>query len=195
MSINPRLKPSIKEEIKVHVKNRAEQFNYRLKSNVENSQFIESLVRDKDIGVRLSQFMPKEKIRVYIKDAILKRISKEWMDESRPEDEYSILQKHFGMNFHLFDEEKGVKVYISESKENERKYVITAIGTYLKWESALRKAILYPTGKPFAEEPGVQIHIIILLNLCDKKIPNSEKDLLYRSLFPFGVVPYFFAEG
>ena len=72
----------------------ADKVNYLSRSRTENGIFLAQLVSMPTVGGKLSQYMRKDAIRTYIKDAILNRYSKDKTGEAKPDDLCSVSYTH-----------------------------------------------------------------------------------------------------
>ena len=72
-----RLPPQVRTKITKLVYEKADEFGYMECDRVQNSQFMDILVEDREVGGVLQQYMQKERVRTYIKDTILNRYTKD----------------------------------------------------------------------------------------------------------------------
>lgn len=187
----------VEKKVKVLVYNAADEFNYLASSRIENGKFLDSLVARDDVGGQLSSFMKKAEVRTYIKDAILNRYSKDQTQQAKPKDITKIIKKNFGFEVGLVEEDKrsNVALYKSVSSERPNCYVVVSEGTYIKWETALRKALLFLPGKPFAENGQNTIHIMLNVFAQHRKITPADKKCLLSALGRFGVTVYIYGQS
>lgn len=132
---------NVYKEVKDAIYGKADEHGYMSKDRVENGIFMQNLVSDPDVGMRLSEFMPSESLKTYIKDTILNRYAKEKTASKRPRDVSKYILKAFGCEGNEIDYEK--KNHVSLHKLGVSSYVVVARCTLLKWETGLRKAIEY----------------------------------------------------
>lgn len=171
---------TIAKEIKEMVFAEADNCNYLSKSRTENAQFLSQLVGNPNIGGRLSEFIPKSEIRTYIKDAILNRYAKDKIQEKKPSDLVPIISNTIGVGASAFVEADSV--YQTKLFKADNKYIVVADGTVLKWETALRKALLYVASKPFAENATNEVVILLTLFARHQKVSPSESRYLAKAL-------------
>ena len=63
-------------------------------------------------------------------------------------------------------------------------------GTYLKWESALRKGLLYVAGHPLGKNKANTVHIVLSLYVGGEAITPADKKLLQNALERAGADAY-----
>jgi hypothetical protein len=66
-------------------------------------------------------------------------------------------------------------------------------GTFLKWETSLKRALLFIPAKPFSKTAS-ETHIILMLFAQHKPVPPSDKKNLENALKRCGAKPYIFGE-
>jgi len=171
---------TIAKEIKDIVFAEADNCNYLSKSRTENAQFLSQLVGMPNIGGRLSEFIQKAEVRTYIKDAILNRYAKDKIQQKKPSDLESIIKQTISVeDCTLIEDDSAHHIKLFKS---DRKYIVAADGTVLKWETALRKALLYIASKPFADNDSNEIVILLTLFARHQKVSPSESRHLAKAL-------------
>ena len=70
-----------RDMIRERIYARLDAANYLNSSRTENAVLLEDLCSDPEIGGIIGEFCPKERIRTYIKDAVLNRYAKEHKKE------------------------------------------------------------------------------------------------------------------
>ena len=175
----------------------ADEFCYLGKTRTENGKFLDGLVSKQEIGGVLVNYMKRAEVRTYIKDAILNRYSKDKTKAARPADLSEIIKLNFGFDASLIDTDSSAKVCLYKAKivSSISDYVVVAEGTVLKWETALRKALLYVPGKPFSEQPNARIYILLNVFAQHKPISPSEKAFLEKALSQCNARIHIFGEG
>lgn len=138
----PRTLPeNVRDSVRELIYNRADDANYLLQGRVANGQFMNELVRDKEIGGVLQQYMPQGELKTYIKDAVLNRYAKDKhahaLEDYTPEE---IIYETFGGAMEI---DSGDQVAFYKSTERADSYCVVGTGTNDKWETALRHALLY----------------------------------------------------
>jgi hypothetical protein len=158
-------------------------------SRTESGRFLDYLVEHKLVGRVLESYLPKQEIRHYIKDAILNRYSKEKRRGAKPENSQDIIKQELGIEA-VFSERKG-DVELYRSKERfKATYVIAVGGTYLKWETALKKALLFIAAAPFRQN-AARTEVLLFLDIQGRVVPPADRKLLRDALSPCKAVPVF----
>lgn len=141
------------------------------------------LVERRDIGGRLKDYMPPEDVRTWIKEAVFNNYPKKKRGEAHDLlNHTSIIKGLYGCDCALIDEpSQDVRLYRSEGSHKSSAFVVVADGTFLKWETALRKALLFLPGKPFMDT-GVSVHTLLTLYAKENHIIKSKKDHLAAAL-------------
>ena len=168
--------------VKVAAFRLADEFGYLNRPRTENAQFMLELTANVEVGGILRAYMPEQEIRTYIKDAVLNRYSKQMTRASRPSDVPGLIRVKFGFSCMSVESDRQGDVELFGSGRN---YVVVTFGTYLKWETALRKALLYLPGKPFAQDPDNRVHILLLAFNQGKPVGNAEQRFLDEALSRF----------
>jgi hypothetical protein len=178
MSVN--IPKNIKNDIKKLIYARLDECSYLSQTMRENGAVMERLARDPDIGGKIAEYTGREKVKTYIKDAMINKYSK--LRTKAPDDLSDIVASVFGGTAKKQPSRppsKGVDVY----KNNKGDLVIVSSGRLLKWESALRKLLehigrdLSSTG---ASRPAHKMLIVLVSG--GKKIPPADVQHLQRSL-------------
>lgn len=184
----------VARDIKDRVFRAANEINYLARSRTDNSNFLAQLVTMPDVGGKLSQYMKSAEVRTYIKDAILNRYSKDKTIEERPKDLEPIILERLGLDTLLIEHE--IKSNISLFKtHSDTHFVVVSDGTILKWETALRKALLYIASKPFSNNPNASVNIILTLFARHQKISPSDLRHLEKALSICKAKSYVYGEG
>lgn len=184
----------IAKEIKECVFQEADRVNYLARSRTDNGIFLAQLVAMPNVGGRLSQYMKKAEVRTYIKDAILNRYSKDKTQEERPDDLEPIILEKIGVEALFVEQEAKSQISLFKSP-SDACFVIVADGTVLKWETALRKALLYIASKPFSENSDASIKIVLMLFARYQKVSPSDLRHLEKALSMCNAKPYIYGEG
>jgi hypothetical protein len=170
----------IETRIKDYVFGLADGQNYLSAGKSDNGQFMDRLVSDPQAGKLLEPFMGKDRIRTYIKDAILNRYTKQRRKQSKPSDLDSFFSSKLGVKCHKA-EAAGETTFFRCEKGGDFTHVVSVDGTYMKWETALRKALLFAGNKPFSTKCGNKI--LIHLNLfTPNPVTDSDKNAIRKGL-------------
>jgi hypothetical protein len=172
---------AVAREVKDLVFAEADKVDYLARSRVDNGRFLARLVQLELVGGRLSQFMKKAEVRTYVKDAILNRYSKDKTQKEKPDDFQSIIQQKVGVSADFVERNERAQVSLFKSPEDNC-FVVVADGTVLKWETALRKALLYIASKPFSSQEHMEIHILLALFARHQKVTPSDCSQLDKAL-------------
>lgn len=158
----------------------ADEAKYASMSRPESGKFMDELGRRKDIGGVIEQHMPKPRVKTYIKDGVLNAYSKAHARKAKPKNPADAIKAVYNVEAAFFEKSGGVDVF-AYRKENATRYVIVATGTFLKWESALRKALLCVAAKPSMQDVE-KAHIFLILMAQGKAIPPADKTSLQKAL-------------
>lgn len=184
----------ISKEIKERVFLEADRTNYLARNTSDNNLFINNLVTMPEVGGRLSQYISKTKVRTYIKDGILHRYSEQKAKKNRPVELEPIIKELTQINSSFIELDKKSQISVFKSI-NENYFIIVADGTMLKWETALRKSLLYITAKPLGNQKDVKIRIILTLFARHQKVSPSDMRHLQKALLICNAIPYVYGEG
>lgn len=169
---------NIKHDIKVAAFHKADTHDYMNRTRPENRRFMQDLVEDADVGGKLASYMEKSEIKTYIKDAILNAYSKEKMGP--PDDLREILKREAGEECEEIEYlSKNVWLYSG----NSGTAYIVACGTYLKWESALRKAL----ENVACLKKDASSEIVLVLSIQARHATTPDMELTKKALTRIGV--------
>lgn len=172
---------NISDVVKAAIYKAADDAKYMAMSRVDSGQFMDGLVKRKDIGGVLEGYIAKQQIRHYIKDGVLNRYTKDKARDAYELNLDAIIKNEFGFDVSKSDDGNGVVLYRSQQCAVDGKYVVVAKGTFLKWETALRKALCFIAAAPFAQN-AKSIQILLVLYAQEKVIPPADKKLLENAL-------------
>ncbi|MBK8130662.1 MAG: hypothetical protein IPK53_17770 [bacterium] len=148
------------------------------KDRTENGQFMESLIHNADIGGRLNTFMPSAKVKTYIKDAILNRYAKVRRTLPKEIDSHIKLAYEVESNEIEFDSQTGISLHRLSTGE----YVVAARTRHLKWETGLRKLLLFVAGKQGLIEMRTQLNLLLVIVDTNHVVNSSDKRLVNQAL-------------
>ena len=158
---------------------RADTHGYINKGRNENGRFMSDLVEDSEVGVALAEYMDKGDIRTYIKDAILNGYTKsrkrEVLKGNSPTD---TIQKIYSTAVNII--QKVEDVYVCRSDKGE--FFVVSNGTFLKWETALRKALELVAQQPKLSVDGKPPEICLQLVIMKFGITDGDKKLVIDAL-------------
>lgn len=182
MKSSRKLPDEIREEIYDYVFSVADHEGYLTNNRQQNRILIQNLVINPKVGQLLEQFMPKGDVRVYIKDAVLNRYTKirrSFDHRNLP----VIMHRELGLTVSEIDHNSPVSLF----RASDGKYIVVSIGTSVKWETALKKMLLYIGAKQNLLKMDDQLLKCVLINTIGIPIPPGDTDLLIRSLKVIGV--------
>lgn len=183
----------VSNSVKKVVYTLADQVKYLAQGRTENGVFMDKLISNAKVGGVLVDYMPRADIKTYIKDAILNRYSKDKKEQANQTDNKELIKLFFKLNANKLEHAAVPKVSLYKTAEAGI-FIVVAEGTYLKWETAFRKAILYGASKPFFKKTDSKIMILLKLFASQKIIPESDKRLLHRALAKYNATAYIYGE-
>ena len=174
-----RMPQEVRTEIRELVYQRLDAVNYLAQGRVENGRFMEQLARDPMVGARIAEYTGKERVKTYIKDAVINRYAKE--RTKPPSDLSKTVAGVVGENVSRVDAGgfKGISLY-----RGGVTLVVVSCGRLLKWETALRKLLEYMGRNKgrLEHSSGRRPVLMLVLMTGGKKISSADKELLERSL-------------
>lgn len=182
-----------RKEIFDAVYKKADEFGYMECDRVQSGQFMDSLVDSPDVGVRLGNYMPKERVRTYIKDTILnqytKHVNSHILASMTPEE---TINEVFDEDAAIIDNVtfKGNVLSILRSSDNGNIFVVS-IGTALKWETALRRALEIIASKPNITVNNKAPSICLKLSVANQTLTEADKKAIKSALGAVGVKAVF----
>jgi hypothetical protein len=173
----PKLPHSIRSEIIKKVTALADKEGYLLNTRPQNKAFMNRLAQAPEIGGVLSGFMSEDDIRVYIKDGILNRYTKDKRNIST--EEITHISQNYMSEDLLWIETQGEILLYRLCSTN--RYLVVVGSSFQKWETAIRKILLYVAGRParLQEEDLVKL---IVLTTAGVPLPIGEEELLKKAL-------------
>lgn len=183
---------NVKDKIVRAVHKKADDFGYMECSRVESGRFIDGLVDDCEVGGVLIEYLPKERVRTYIKDGILnayaKKLTKKALSTSTPE--ITISQK-FGENAFVIQKGKGKQSDLFVLRSESGTIYVLSGGTVLKWETALRKALDIIACEPNLTIEGRTPIVCLKLSLGGQTLTEADKRHIMTALDAVGVKAVF----
>ncbi len=177
---------SVRIQVKEAVYRLADEFCYMNKSRVDNGEFMENLIGHREVGVVLSQYMAKGAIKTYIKDAVLNRYMKDKKGEVLSECESEIapvIESIYRQGITLI-EKKGLS-FIFRMENSD--VLVVSQGTWLKWETALRKALEIIVSSPGLNTPSQKVKVLLNIALLGSPSTSADRDQLRSALKIIGV--------
>lgn len=182
----------VRDKIFDTVYKKADEFGYMACDRVQSGQFMDLLVEDPEVGLILIEYMPKERVRTYIKDTILNRYTKMVNNQalaSMPPEE--TIKDVYGVSAAVIDNitSKGNVLSILRSEDGSI-YVVSS-GTVLKWETALRKALETIASKPTLTINDKAPYVCLRLSTPAQALTDADKKLIKSALGAVGVKAVF----
>lgn len=183
MSTRVVIPKDIKLKLVAAVRERLDIEGYFSQGLSNNSQLLDELAADSNIGGVLNQYMKKEKVRTYIKDCIIGKYAKAKNSELLLTDKIiNDLERVDGGKLSIIKDKEQVLVAISEY---DGAFIYAAKGTVLKWESALRK--LLENRANLNSDANMTIRLYLILSNTGRNLTESEKTNLTITLGIIGV--------
>lgn len=184
------LPPDVQLNVKQAVYRKADDFGYMHKSRIDSGVFMENLIKDREVGGVLAQYMGKGAIKTYIKDAILNRYmkdKKEMVLPSKPAGLLPMVKKLY--NQEAIPIHSANSVFLFRLGNND--VLLVAQGTLLKWETALRKALEYIEKAPGLPPKEETLHIVLNIASLGQPSTAADRDHLRKALAYVGVNIHF----
>ncbi|MCA9469497.1 MAG: hypothetical protein KC643_29200 [Nitrospira sp.] len=188
-----KLPAEVAKQVKEIVYEAADNVDYLAMARTDSGKFLKSLVEKKEVGGVISQYVNKPEVRHYIKDAILNRYSKDKTGDAIPKDIRSIIKNEYGFDSEESHKEEKLRLFRAVGHGHEGEYVVVSDGTMLKWETALRRALLFIAGNLFTHK-AKRINILLMLFAQHKKVTPSDKKHLEKALAISDAKPVVFGD-
>ncbi len=188
--MSKKLPPEVRLAIKETVFHKADEFDYCHKSRIESGIFMEQLVKDKEVGKILAEFMPKADIKTYIKDALLNRYAKDMKQSLLPSDTdelRKVIRKVTGEDSVFVDRAGSVYLFRLGGKN----LVVVSQGTLIKWETALRKALEFIAKAPGLPPEEGDLRILLNIAVMGKPLTKGDREHIAAALKFVGVKVHF----
>lgn len=186
------LPKNIQSQVKAAVFREADEFGYMASGRIESGQFIDTLVEDPEVGRVLIEYMPKERVRTYIKDGILnaytKKVTNKALETSTPE---KTIKEVYGETAYVIQQGKGKQRGLFVLRSETGKIYVVSGGTVLKWETALRKALDIISNEKKLTINGVSPSICLKLSLSGQSLTEADKQQIKSAVGAVGVKAVF----
>jgi hypothetical protein len=150
---------------------------YMSQKRKNSGQIIDALVSDPSIGPKIAEYYGKEKVRTYIKDAVLNRYTKE--RTKAPEEWTPFIKELFGTECQHVGTSNGVRLFRSENDT----IFVASHGRLIKWETALRKLLEYlASNKNYLAEHGKIVNSCLILMSGGVSQTAADADLIASAL-------------
>ena len=165
--------------VKETVYTKADAHGYMSRSRTENGSFMTDLVDDPEVGEVLSEFIDKGEIRTYIKDSIINRYTKE-----RKKEVLKVISPIDTINKLYSKTAKVVQVIgeVTLCNSDCGDVFVVSNGNYLKWETALRKALEFIAREPKYVFNGRAPEICLQLAVLSLGVTDGDKKLISDAL-------------
>ncbi len=183
-----KLPNDVSKSLKKIIFARADEFGYGSRSRVENGAFLNALAEDPEIGGRLRDYMPANAVRTYIKDGVLNAYAKA---EVRKKLNHVTIETVIKSVF-MTDAAAVGKVnstYIYRNSAND--IFLVQSGTYLKWETALRKLLECVASNDQIETQANSVKLCLVLAVSAGEMSFGDQQQLEKALSYIGVRVYF----
>ncbi len=186
------LPKKVQERIKKAVFEKADDYGYMNCGRVESGKFIDMLVEDSEVGQILIEYLPKERIRTYIKDGVLnaytKKLTKKALTKISPEETiYDI----YGENASIIQEGKGKQSGLYILRDQKGTIYVLSGGTVLKWETALRKALEVIANERKLTIDGKVPYVCLKLSMEGQALTEAAKKHISTALGAVGIKAIF----
>lgn len=175
-----KIPPAIKKEIYKDFVSQAVSVGYGNINRAESNKFIDDLMNDPLIGGKIGGYLKKDKVRTYIKDSLLNHYTKQL--NAIPQDVFEHIKEVFGQNAAEISYEKANRVSFHKFEDQPNQFLVVARGTFIKWETAVRKALNYIICLPIDNLNNSNIKILLVIRADSKTITNPDKEALKRAL-------------
>ena len=183
-----KLPAEVSKEIKRLTFEKADAFVYGSRSRTENGAFINSLVEDSEIGGRLREYMPANAVRTYIKDGVLNAYAKALVRKKfNSVSLETVIDRVYGVSAKSVGSINGTHIYRSDDNSI---YLIN-LGTYLKWETALRKLLECVACNTHITEQAKSVNLCLLLAVSNGEMSFGDQQQIERALHYINVKVYF----
>ena len=165
----------------------ADRHGYMNRDRIQNGIFMDNLLKNPEIGGRLSEYINRSKLKTYIKDGILNRYAKDKVASELTTDNISLIQKTFGCASSLLESGLGKDSRLSLHRLANGDLLIVTGGTLLKWETALRKALEFISKAPNLPPNDTKLNVLIVLATSGRSMTEGDRKLLVDALEFIGV--------
>lgn len=180
-----KIPPEIRKQIFGRVHELADRHKYLQKGRHDNARFLDALVADPQVGRRLREFMPEERVKSYVKDAIVNKYAKK--RKGLLKDVGRHLPAEFAAGYEIgTDKEKTVSLHRSKGGV----LLAAARTTHIKWETGVRKLLLYVAALPEQSRGkggGARPRLMLVIHEHGNPVNESDKKLTEGALHLVGI--------
>lgn len=176
----------VRTKVKEAVFRLADEFSYMKKSRTDNGIFMENLIKHPEVGAVLAQYMSRGTVKTYIKDAILNRYMKDKKSEvlsDSASDILPVVKKMYECDVLLIEKCRQLFIFRLDNGE----VLVVSQGTFLKWETALRKVLEFIAGTLLQSSSEEKIRMLLNIAVLGAPSTSADRDQLRRALGRIGV--------
>lgn len=171
----------IAKELRNRVFELCDKFDYCARGRSDSAKFMNDLAANPQVGGVISNFTTSEKVRTYIKDALLNAYSKKHVrDKEKSINLQATLSKFYKKELKQVLE-KG-KLSVWKDEEDSESIYIVHFGTLVKWETALRKALEYIASTDHIRKMNLRPKICLALIIQIDDLTDGDKGLIKTAL-------------
>ncbi len=174
-----RLPKDVEGEIKRTAYDLCKKYNYGT-GDIDSTSFIDMLLAREEVGGRLKQYLPEASIRVYIKDTLCGRYTKDLT--ARKMEEYSpteAVKEIYGVDTIIIA--KSGYVTICRDERTKLLYLVD-YSTLIRWESALRRVLEYMAKTSSICDNPSNVRICLVVVDQTEKMTYGDKKYLMKAL-------------
>lgn len=180
-SKSKKIPSNIAKDLKKRVFALCDEFDYCARNRIDNAEFMNKLAASPDVGGIIRNFVPQEKVRTYIKDALLNAYAKKHIrDKANSVDIKKELERIYKPEFIEVLKKDKLSVWKSDDK-SDSVYVVQ-YGTLLKWETALRKALEYVASTEHIKKLDLHAKICLALVIQTDELTEGDKKHIRAAL-------------
>jgi len=184
--------PKVRQEVKSTVYRKADEHGYSNRDRVENSHFMNNLANDPEVGGKLVEHMLKTDVRRYIKDTILNRYAKDKTAEELSLESVRVIREVLDQGSVEIELKKSKRLSLHRLDDGD--FVLLAGGTFLKWETALRKTLEYVASAPGLPPKNGRLHLVLNLATNNKPLTSGDRNHLSDALAYIDIKVFFASE-
>ncbi len=160
-----------------------DEWRYLNRSRAENGKFMDQLVAHRDVGKKLQDFIDTAATRKYIKDVIVNKYAKK--KRVMPREIETVLKSVTNDDLEEIDWVEDD--HLSLHRTNQGALVVTARTTFVKWETGLRKILLYVNLKPVLRDPAQNVIKVLAVFEHSSDVNETDRTELRSALDMIGI--------
>ena len=178
--MSKKMPADVEKEIKKTAYALCEEKGYGDGTRVDSTAFIDMLLARPDVGGRLKEYLPSSNVRVYIKDTLCGRYTKDLtakkMAQYKPTE---AIKEVYGVDAYYVA--KSGDVTICKDSGGELIYLVD-YSTLVRWESALRRILEYIARMPQVSSNPELVRICLVIVDQTSKMTYADKIQLAKAL-------------